>query len=371
VAGTGEPPVPTPEFGPERILAFAVGKPSEAFGEPYRIFDEGRVIARLPGPPYQFLDRITHIEAEPWRMVAGGVIEAEYDVPPDAWYFAADRQPLMPFCVLLEVALQPCGWLAAYLGSALTSPVDLSFRNLGGSAELLSPVRPDAGTLTTRVKITRVASSAGMIIQNYDFEIRNASQPVYRGDTVFGFFSKAALAQQVGIRDAQPHEPDPAERSRGRSFAYPPDAPLPDEQLRMIDHVELFIPDGGPHGLGLIHGSKAVDPAAWFFKAHFFQDPVIPGSLGLESLLQLLKVVALERWGNREGKSFVAMTGRKHQWLYRGQVIPSNRQVQVQAVVTACDDHNRHLTADGFLLVDGRIIYQMKEFTLAMTADRL
>ena len=27
----------------------------------------------------------------------------------------------MPFAVLLEVALQPCGWLAAYMGSALTS----------------------------------------------------------------------------------------------------------------------------------------------------------------------------------------------------------------------------------------------------------
>ena len=54
-------------------------------------------------------------------MVAGGEIEARYDVPPDAWYFAAERQGRMPFAVLLEAALQPCGWLAAYLGSALTS----------------------------------------------------------------------------------------------------------------------------------------------------------------------------------------------------------------------------------------------------------
>ena len=36
-------------FSTDRILAFAVGKPSEAFGEPYRIFDNDRVIARLPG----------------------------------------------------------------------------------------------------------------------------------------------------------------------------------------------------------------------------------------------------------------------------------------------------------------------------------
>src|SRR5262249_19175605 len=154
-------------FDHDRILAFAVGKPSEAFGEPYRIFDEGRVIARLPGPPFQFLDRIVAIDAEPWKMVAGGVIEAEYDVPPAAWYFASERARVMPFSVLLEAALQPCGWLAAYLGSALTSPTDLRFRNLGGAAELLRPVTPQAGTLTTKVHMTRVSSSAGMIIQDF------------------------------------------------------------------------------------------------------------------------------------------------------------------------------------------------------------
>src|SRR5262249_38708677 len=154
-------------------------------GEPYRVFDEERVIARLPGPPYQFLDGITEIDAEPWRMVAGGTVEAQYDVPPDAWYFTADRQPEMPFAVLLEVALQPCGWLAAYAGSALTSPVDLAFRNLEGSARLFEPVRPDAGTLTTRVRLTRVASSAGMIVQGYEFTVRNRGRTVYEGTTAF------------------------------------------------------------------------------------------------------------------------------------------------------------------------------------------
>ena len=54
-------------FDHDRILAFAIGKPSEAYGEPYKIFDSGRIIARLPGPPYQVLDRITEIHAEPWK----------------------------------------------------------------------------------------------------------------------------------------------------------------------------------------------------------------------------------------------------------------------------------------------------------------
>ena len=97
-----------------------------------------RVIARLPGPPYQFLDRIAAVDGRAVRDEGRRRrVDAEYDVPPDAWYFAANRSATMPFAVLLEIALQPCGWLAAYCGSALTSPSDLSFRNLGGKATQL------------------------------------------------------------------------------------------------------------------------------------------------------------------------------------------------------------------------------------------
>jgi PfaB family protein len=352
-----------PQFGKDRILAFAVGKPSEAFGEPYRVFDTERIIARLPGPPYQFLDRITHIAAEPWRMVQGGLVEAEYDVPADAWYFAADRQPVMPFAVLLEVALQPCGWLAAYLGSALTSPVDLSFRNLGGSGEVLEEVRPDAGTLTTRVKITRVSRSAGMIIQGYDFLVHRNGRPIYRGETTFGFFPKEALARQVGLRDEVVDELSPQEARSADAFDFPRGTPLPDERWRMVDRIEALVSDGGPRGFGYVRGAKQMDPQQWFFKAHFYQDPVVPGSLGLESLLQLLKVVALRRW---RGERFAVMRGGPHSWQYRGQVIPASRQVTVTAVVTRRDDATRTLSADGFLAVDGRAIYKMKDFTLSM-----
>src|SRR5262249_58558504 len=127
-------------------------------------------------------DRMAAVQAEAWKRAAGGVIEAEYDVPPDAWYFEAHRQPIMPYAVLLEVALQSCGWLAAYMGSALTSSTDLHFRNLGGQGTLHAVVRPDTGTLTTTVNCTRVSRSAGMIIQPYDFSVRRRAGLVYHGD---------------------------------------------------------------------------------------------------------------------------------------------------------------------------------------------
>ncbi|MEN8730926.1 MAG: hypothetical protein AB1Z51_14175 [Desulfuromonadales bacterium] len=362
-----QPPAPSPRilYDYDKILAFSAGKPSAAFGEPYRVFDSDRRIARLPRPPFQFLDRIIAVTGEPFKLVEGATCVAEYDVPADAWYFQAGRQPTMPFSVLLEAGLQPCGWLAAYLGSALTSDIDLKFRNLDGNAVQHRPVTQASGTLTTRVKITHIASSGGMIIQGYEFAISDRVGPVYSGDTVFGFFSSESLARQVGVRDATPYQPDLAEQQRGKGFDYPVAAPYPDKQLRMLDRIELFVADGGPTGLGFIRGSKLVDPAEWFFDAHFYQDPVCPGSLGLESFLQLLKVIALQRWqGGATSVLETVAVGEPHSWNYRGQIIPDNDKVLVEAVVTAVDEQQKLLRADGTLSVDGKVIYRMKDFTI-------
>jgi len=355
-------------YGPERITAFSSGNPSDAFGEPYRIFDAGasRRIARLPRAPYQFLDRVTEIRGcEAFKMVAGGEVAADYDVPPGEWYFAANRQGDMPFAVLLEIALQPCGWLSAYLGSALTSSDDLSYRNLGGTGTQFAPVRPDVGTLTTRIKNTRLSSSAGMIIQWFDFEVSAGAQKIYRGDTYFGFFPKAALEKQEGIKGAKLYEPTPAELARAKSLAYPTHSPFADTMMRMVDEIPVFIADGGPQRLGFIRGAKRVIAEEWFFQAHFYQDPVVPGSLGLESFLQLLKFTAVERWGHAPGTRWEAVAmDTKHEWTYRGQVIPRDSLVTVEAVVTAVDDAARTLTGEGFLCVDGRVIYGMKNFAV-------
>jgi PfaB family protein len=347
------------------ILAYSNGNPSEAFGAPYEIFDHERIIARLPGPPFQFLDRITDVVGEPFVMKAGAACEAQYDVPPNAWYFASNRCELMPFAVLLEIALQPCGWLAAYCGSALTSPEDLSFRNLGGKATQLRAVTPDTGTLTATAKMTSVSNSAGMIIQHYDMRVADARGDVYVGNTYFGFFSKQALATQVGIRDAKVPWPTEAEKAKAERSVLPQTSPFPGAMLRMVDRIDAYLPAGGKHGLGLVVGTIAVDPSFWFFQAHFYQDPVWPGSLGVESFLQLLKYAAWKRWKYDERPAWQTVAlNAPHSWVYRGQVLPTDREVTVVLEVTALDDHNRRLTADGFLTVDGRVIYQMSGFTL-------
>ena len=123
--------------------------------------------------------------------------------------------------------------------------------------------------------------------------------------------------------------------------------------------------DGGTAGLGFIRGGIDVDPDAWFFKAHFHQDPVWPGSLGLEAFLQLLKYVAWRRFDLSPDAAFSTMPlGHQHEWTYRGQIIPNCRRVQVEASITSIDPVRRMLVADGFLIVDGRTVYELKDFAL-------
>jgi len=366
--GTEESPVSLPKaplFDYDKILAFSDGNPSEAFGDKYAIFDKDRVIARLPRPPFQFLDRINEIDAEQWAMKSGGVIVSEYDVPIDEWYFDSNRQPTMPFSVLLEIALQPCGWLAAFMGSALTSETDLHFRNLGGKATHVRQVPRNIGTLAVRVKSTGVSSSGGMIIQHYDYEVSASGDTIYKGNTYFGYFSDEALAEQVGLTTVQLHEASDEERAATAPFRYPDTGTYPGEQMRMVDQVEIFAPKGGANDLGYIQGSIDVDPSFWFFQAHFKQDPVWPGSLGVEAFLQLLKHVAIERWSVTDAPILETLAdGCEHSWVYRGQVIPKDNKVTVQVTVTASDDATQRLSADGYLCVDGRIIYQLNDFCI-------
>lgn len=376
----------SPLFDHRHILEFATGSPSKAFGEPYRVFDSQRVIARLPGPPYCFIHRIVEAEPEPWDLKPGGWITAQYDMKPGDWYFIADRSGLMPYCVLLEIALQPCGWLAAYLGSALHAETDLKFRNLGGTARLHIPLEPSNRTLTMRSRLTRVNKAAEMIIEHFDFQVLADDTPVFIGNTYFGFFTAQALDNQVGLRGVQPQsfQPDPGRLKTARRFRLPWDPPrvpaeahgldlppawdLPAKALLMIDKIEAYVPDGGPSALGYLRGTKKIDPDEWFFKAHFYQDPVCPGSLGIESFIQLIKFWIKQNWpGLTRSHKPALVCGIEHSWSYRGQIIPRNKLVTIEAVITSIEEGDQPAVfADGWLQVDGRYIYEMKSFGIQM-----
>ncbi|MEC7947685.1 MAG: 1-acyl-sn-glycerol-3-phosphate acyltransferase [Myxococcota bacterium] len=369
-------------FDYQSLLACAWGRPSLAFGPMYARYDSPMRVARLPGPPYHFMSRVTRIDGPINEFKAGRSIEIAYDIPPDAWYFDENGCGTMPFAVLLEAALQPCGWLASAVGSALTVEEELSFRNLDGTGTLHGELLRDAGTMRTQVTITNISKSAGMIIESFDVNcfLDDDADPVYTLQTVFGFFPLAAFENQAGLPtdDAQRDLLQRVDPSGAPFFVDMTTQPakycggeprLARPMLNMLDRISGYWPDAGAAGLGQARGEKDVTSDEWFFKAHFFQDPVQPGSLGLEALLQVLQFMMIEKGMHVdpetgapiEGARFEPlMTGTPMTWKYRGQVVPKNDLISSTVEITelGADALGPYAIATGSIWVDGKRIYE-------------
>ncbi len=353
------------------MAACALGAPSAAFGEAYRPFDGPRRLPRLPGPPYLFMSRVVAVRGPYGRPEVGAAVEAEYDVPPDAWYFdaSADGAARMPFAVLMEAALQPCGWLTAYLGVPLSSERDLAFRNLDGSGLVHREVGPQAGTLRTRVRLADIARVGATVVETFQLECRLDHDLVFSGETVFGHFPRADLTAQIGLT--------PTPEERGAFDAEPnADVPLdgvpflPEGRLALLDRVTGCWPLGD--GRLRLRAERRIAGDEWYFKAHFFQDPVQPGSLGLEAMTQLLRVALVRAGlaaGLRRPRFDPVAAGRPVRWKYRGQVLPSDGVVVVLLDMTEArrEAEGGLACADAALWVDGRLIYRARGLAMRVT----
>ena len=351
------------------MLACAQGRPSMAFGRRIGHFDDsGLRPARLPGPPYLFISRIRKMPPLAGTMQAGGEVVAELDIHPDDWFFKENGAAVMPYCVLLEAALQPCGWLASFCIAGQIKHEQV-FRNLDGTGTIHAEVLPTGGPLITTVRQTRISESAGMIILTFTVSCTQGERAIYDFDTVFGFFPPAVMAQQSGLEVPaimtallkQPANLELSLRDRPATY-FNGHCRLATDKLLMIDSVSVCQPDGGSKGLGALRSLKEVRSDDWFFKAHFFQDPVQPGSLGLEAMLQLLQFYMLHtdmQQAFQRPRFEAIATRRAMVWKYRGQVTPHNQRIEITLDITECgeDAQGRYAVADASLWVDGLHIY--------------
>lgn len=135
--------------------------------------------------------------------------------------------------------------------------------------------------------------------------------------------------------------------------------------LLMLDRITGYWPDGGSAGLGRLRSEKDVVPDEWFFRAHFFQDPVQPGSLGVEAMCQLLQYHLLERGaaaGIPHPRFEPVLPGHETTWTYRGQITPSTRLIRVTMDITESgrDDRGPYALADAALWGDDTCIYRVR-----------
>lgn len=381
-------PAKIPLFTQEHLTEFAVGSLAKCFGKSFDIY-ENRQPPRTPNGALQLISRVMEVTGAPGNFKKPATVETEYDVPENAWFVRENAWPgTAPYSVLMEVALQSCGFVSTWMETTQISPsTDFFFRNLDGEGWLLREPDLRGKTVTNVSKLLTTAAAGGSIIQKFTFELSESGSPFYTGTAVFGYFTKDALVNQVGLDSGIDNNPlstmkylpetggeifdlnDPG--IIARYYSPSPDKPHycgNGPMLRFLDRAR-FAPGGGKSGLGYLVAEKLVNGADWFFPCHFHNDPVMPGSLGVEAILETMRLFALRtgigsNFNNprfRHGENTV-------KWKYRGQITPQNHSMTIEVHVREIIEDGRRITvkADASLWKDKIRIYEITDAALVV-----
>ncbi|CAN5320961.1 3-hydroxyacyl-[acyl-carrier-protein] dehydratase FabA [soil metagenome] len=139
---------------------------------------------------------------------------------------------------------------------------------------------------------------------------------------------------------------------RGELFG-PGNAQLPVPPMLMFDRITKINADGGAAGKGYIEAEFDINPDMWFFDCHFVGDPVMPGSLGVDALWQLVGFYLGCIGGKGRGRALGCNEVR-----FGGEVTPAVKmityKIEMKRVI------NRRLVmgiGDGVMEADGVPIY--------------
>jgi 3-hydroxyacyl-[acyl-carrier protein] dehydratase/trans-2-decenoyl-[acyl-carrier protein] isomerase len=148
---------------------------------------------------------------------------------------------------------------------------------------------------------------------------------------------------------------------RGELFG-PGNAQLPLPPMLMFDRITKITADGGQYGKGTIEAEFDINPEMWFFNCHFQGDPVMPGSLGVDALWQLVGFYLGWIGGKGRGRALGCDEVR-----FGGEVTPKVKmityKVEMKRVI------NRRLVmgiGDGVLEADGVPIYSTTDLRVGL-----
>ncbi|MGC9521521.1 MAG: PfaB family protein [Anaerolineae bacterium] len=360
----------TPLFDKEDLREFAEGNIVKCFGPDFAVY-QGRRLPRIPNGDLLLMDRIVEIDGQPGDFAEPAMLRSEVDVSHASWFYQGSwYRGLPPYAVLMEMALQPCGFLSAYLRSSLLDPErDLYFRNLDGHGRVLADIDLRGRTITDEVHLVSSTRGQGTILQSYTFALSCEGQRFYEGWASFGYFPKSALARQTGVDGGTRLSPEWAASPAIKAIS-PALEPAP-HRLRLLDDVSA-LPQVDEYPEGYLRASGCLSPHDWFFRAHFHEDPVMPGSLGIEAAMQAMRAYA--RWRHPEliGARVTHPVDHQMTWKYRGQITPDDRRWELSVHVSRVEENAESLTliGDADVWKRGLRIYEVKDIAVRLNRPR-
>ncbi|MGY6026542.1 beta-ketoacyl synthase N-terminal-like domain-containing protein [Streptomyces spinosirectus] len=353
-----------------------------AMGPEFEVYRESRA-PYIPNGDFQFVDRVMSLKGTRGDLSPGSEMVTEYDSPGDAWYYEQNSHPHMPNAVYMESSLQAAIFLGYYLGATLKNTDEqYAIRNLDGRATLVKDIDLRGKTIRHRSKLLMTSAVHGAVLQNFSYELSADGEVFYTGESLFGYFSAAALANQVGLDNGQYVAPwletEKPDAARVRRIELPEGAPaftdpsgghlhLPGDKFALVDRVDL-VTDGGRHGQGYLHGHRAIRPDEWYFDCHFHRDPVMPGSLGVEAVLQALRLFVLEQnlADGMPNPHFAMATDVEMSWKYRGQILRHDKELffDVHVKEVRREDGRLLVIGDADLWKPGLRIYELTDVAI-------
>ena len=296
-----------------QIIEMTDGKLSHVLGPEYFDIDSYPVRARLPLPPFMFVSRVTRLSAEPGQLKPC-TIEWQYDIPKDAWYVTNGMVPgIVPFEFSHGLILA-----LSYIGCDRLFHGKRRYRALDSSVTFLGSAPLPGDTLEGKAYIHTFIKSGQNLLIFYDYHCYVNHKEILRIKANAGFFSPKDMENIKGeLRSAKEIHPKtvplqsftPLASCRKKVFSeedihalqqgdfttcfgagYSRQSPglLTAPMLKMLDRILMLDRSGGLWGLGEITGEKDIAPDHWVFKAHFKNDPVLPGTMLVEGCYQLI-----------------------------------------------------------------------------------
>lgn len=166
------------------------------------------------------------------------------------------------------------------------------------------------------------------------------------------------------------HTPQPSytreellKSSEGGYFG-PGNAQLPAPPMLMMDRIVELSTDGGEFGKGHVVGELDIRPGLWFFDCYFAGDPVMPASLGLDAMWQVIGYWL--GWSGSPGKGRAVGVGEVE---VLGGVTPETGRVRYEVSMRQVRRGKLAVAiANGRVFADGRCVFVARDMRVGLIA---
>jgi 3-hydroxyacyl-[acyl-carrier protein] dehydratase / trans-2-decenoyl-[acyl-carrier protein] isomerase len=151
-------------------------------------------------------------------------------------------------------------------------------------------------------------------------------------------------------------------KSSDGGYFGPGNAQLPAPPMLMMDRITEISTSGGKYGKGHIVGELDITPGHWFFD-YFLGDRVMPGSLGLDAMWQMVGYWL--GWSGSPGKGRAIGVGNVK---FTGHITPEVKCVRYEVDIRQARRGKLVLgIADGRVLADDICVYIANNMRVGLT----